>query len=138
MNTKISILGCGWLGYPLGLHLHEKGFYVKGSTTSPEKLLTASQSGIEPFIIAFPRDIDSPEGRAFFECEVMVITIPPNLKLKPKNESLSCYIKKLMARLNKSGVSKVVYFSSTAVYGEATGLVTETSPPNPTSERAAN
>jgi 3-hydroxyisobutyrate dehydrogenase-like beta-hydroxyacid dehydrogenase len=31
--TKISILGCGWLGFPLAKALLKDGFTVKGSTT---------------------------------------------------------------------------------------------------------
>jgi len=35
---KVSILGCGWLGKPLAVFLISKGYLVKGSTTSDEKL----------------------------------------------------------------------------------------------------
>mgnify|MGYP003615968040 CR=1 FL=1 len=35
---KISILGCGWLGFPLAQKLIETGYEVKGSTTSESKL----------------------------------------------------------------------------------------------------
>ena len=38
--TKISILGCGWLGLPLAKAIVENGFSVKGSTTSSEKIAT--------------------------------------------------------------------------------------------------
>ena len=37
-KTTISIIGCGWLGYPLALFLKEKGYQVKGSSRSEEKL----------------------------------------------------------------------------------------------------
>ena len=43
---KISILGCGWLGFPLAKSLVEKGFSVKGSTTSENKLSILSTAGI--------------------------------------------------------------------------------------------
>lgn len=49
--TKISILGCGWLGFPLAKALLLKGFSVKGSTTSSEKLATLEKAGITPFLI---------------------------------------------------------------------------------------
>ena len=50
--TKISILGCGWLGFPLAKALLSKGFSVKGSTTSIEKLAVLENVGIVPFLIA--------------------------------------------------------------------------------------
>ena len=46
--TKISILGCGWLGFPLAKALLSKGLSVKGSTTSSEKLATLEKAGITP------------------------------------------------------------------------------------------
>ena len=50
--TKISILGCGWLGLPLAKALLEKGFSVNGSTTSTEKLSILENAGISPFLIS--------------------------------------------------------------------------------------
>lgn len=47
--TKISILGCGWLGLPLAKALIENGFSVKGSTTSTDKLTALENDGITPF-----------------------------------------------------------------------------------------
>ena len=48
----ISLLGCGWLGLPLAKALLTNDFYVKGSTTSEEKLSTLKSFGIDPFLIA--------------------------------------------------------------------------------------
>jgi 3-hydroxyisobutyrate dehydrogenase-like beta-hydroxyacid dehydrogenase len=48
---QISILGCGWLGMPLAKSLLEKGFSVKGSTTSFEKISAIESNGIQPFQI---------------------------------------------------------------------------------------
>ena len=48
---QISILGCGWLGLPLAKSLLEKGFSVKGSTTSLEKISVIENSGIDAFHI---------------------------------------------------------------------------------------
>ena len=48
---KISILGCGWLGFPLAKKLIEIGFEVKGSTTSENKLALLKSNNIEPFLL---------------------------------------------------------------------------------------
>ena len=34
LQKQISILGCGWLGLPLAEQFLERGYIVKGSTTS--------------------------------------------------------------------------------------------------------
>ena len=52
MSTKsIAILGCGWLGLPLGKYLVEQGYRVAGSTTRAEKLSTIQAMGMEAFQI---------------------------------------------------------------------------------------
>ncbi|TVQ69093.1 MAG: SDR family NAD(P)-dependent oxidoreductase, partial [Balneolaceae bacterium] len=35
---RISIMGCGWLGFPLGLRLLEQDHFVRGSTTTKDKI----------------------------------------------------------------------------------------------------
>ncbi|WP_416171378.1 NAD(P)-binding domain-containing protein [Algoriphagus boritolerans] len=45
--TTVSIIGLGWIGEPLGIHLQEKGFQVLGSTTSAEKLEHLSKKRTE-------------------------------------------------------------------------------------------
>jgi nucleoside-diphosphate-sugar epimerase len=56
---KISILGCGWLGFPLAKNLIEKGHSVKGSTTSESKISLLSESSIEPFLLKFSPEIEA-------------------------------------------------------------------------------
>ena len=48
---QISILGCGWLGLPLAKSLLEKGFSVKGSTTTSEKIIVLENHGIAAYQI---------------------------------------------------------------------------------------
>ena len=49
MKTTVGIMGCGWLGLPLAQVLMEKGFNVKGTTTSFEKLSVLTNIGIESY-----------------------------------------------------------------------------------------
>ena len=50
-RRKISILGIGWLGFPLAKKLIENGFNIKGSTTSESKLDLLKNNNIQPFQI---------------------------------------------------------------------------------------
>lgn len=59
---KISILGCGWLGLPLAKQLIKKGFSVKGSTTSEEKISILKTEGIISFLISLSDSKKSEEG----------------------------------------------------------------------------
>ena len=67
MMTQISILGCGWLGFPLAKALVSKGFSVKGSTTSDEKIAVLKNAGIEPFLIALSENKTSGKLTEFLD-----------------------------------------------------------------------
>ena len=57
--NRISLLGCGELGFPLGLKLIAKGYYVKGSTTTASKIDKFKQSGIIPFLLNIDKLVES-------------------------------------------------------------------------------
>ena len=80
-RRKISILGCGWLGFPLAKKLIENGFSIKGSTTSEEKLVVLEANKIQSYIIALHEDKIIGNTADFLnESEVLIIDIPPKLR----------------------------------------------------------
>jgi nucleoside-diphosphate-sugar epimerase len=132
--TKISILGCGWLGLPLAKALLEKGFSVNGSTTSTEKLSTLENAGISPFLIS----LDSKSVSGFLETflqeiDTLIIDIPPKLR-GINSESFVEKIATLIPSIEKSAVKNVVFISSTSVYGEENDIVNEETLLNPDTE----
>lgn len=132
--AKISILGCGWLGFPLAKSLLNKGFPVKGSTTSEGKISVLENSGIQPFLISLDSNGISGDIYSFLnESEILVIDIPPKLRGNSKEDFVG-KIKVLIPFIEKSTVEKVLFVSSTSVYGDNNDLVTEETPLNPDSE----
>ncbi|MEH0157800.1 NAD(P)H-binding protein [Limibacter armeniacum] len=127
-NIKtISILGCGWLGLPLGAYLVEKGYQVKGSVTNKAKGAELEAAGIKPYVI---RLNPSPEGDsldAFLDSDLVIISIPPKFRehqmLTWHAEQVK-YVKEAVERLP---IDKVIYISSTAVYPDTNGIVNENS-----------
>ncbi len=114
----VSILGCGWLGLPLGEYLVGKGYGVKGSTRTPEALAAMKTAGIDPYYISLGPDLTGGEGfEKFFESGVLVINFPPE-----RREDIIPFhteqIKSLISRLEKSPVRNVIFVSSTSVYPE--------------------
>ncbi|MBS2097035.1 NAD(P)-binding domain-containing protein [Carboxylicivirga linearis] len=109
-NKTISILGCGWLGYPLALNLQSSGWKVKGSSTSESKQKTLSQHQIEPYQINLNNSIEDIPN-SFFDSEYLVINIPPS-KL---DDALNQY-KKLGSIIKSSPIQKVLFISSTSAY----------------------
>ncbi|MBP2283523.1 nucleoside-diphosphate-sugar epimerase [Flavobacterium sp. CG_23.5] len=132
--TKISILGCGWLGLPLAKALLEKGFSLHGSTTSSEKLSILENAGISPFLISFHSKSVSGSIESFLlGSDTLLIDIPPKLR-GINSESFVEKIATLVPFIEKSAVKNVLFISSTSVYGEENDIVTEETPLNPDTE----
>lgn len=143
--TKISILGCGWLGLPLAKALIAKGNSVNGSTTSEDKLPILKDSGINPFLVILSEvegnfesgGISENINSFLAESEILIIDIPPKLRTVDPSSEKKVFVEKiknLIPFIEKSTIQKVLFVSSTSVYGDDNGLVTEETIPNPDTE----
>jgi nucleoside-diphosphate-sugar epimerase len=134
---KISILGCGWLGLPLGKYLVKNGHSVKGSTTSDSKIALLSEIGIEPFLLKFSPQIEvssSPLSvssqtttaiiQSFINSEVLIICIPPRAG-KYGDDFHVQQIESIIEYLPSSSIKSIIYTSSTSVYPDLNREVTE-------------
>lgn len=133
---KISVLGCGWLGFPLAASLLKKGFLIHGSTTSLEKIDAFKNAGIVPFQINLLEDRIEGEVDAFLEkSEILIIDIPPKVRGDSK-ENFVVKIKNLIPHIEKSKIKKVLFISSTSVYSDTYPIstFTEDSKPQPDTE----
>jgi nucleoside-diphosphate-sugar epimerase len=123
--TSVSIIGLGWLGLPLAISLKEKGFQVKGSTTSPEKMDELNSKGISTSLLKF---MPHPEGKAFqdlFETDILFINIPPRSRTMPETFHPE-QIKFIKSMATQAGVKKLIYVSSTSVYPDLNRELDET------------
>jgi nucleoside-diphosphate-sugar epimerase len=146
--TQISILGCGWLGLPLAKKLIEEGYSVNGSTTSENKLSTFRDLGINPFLVILSEVEGALESESVSESinsfldksNVLIIDIPPKLRGSaaifptPLEMTFVKKIENLIPFIEKSTVKKVLFVSSTSVYGDENGMITEETEPNPDTE----
>lgn len=132
---NIGIIGCGWLGLPLAKHLVNDGYTVYGSTTSLDKLNQLSEAGIIPFQVRISEDkIEGDVQELLSNVNILVINVPPKLRGKGPKEN---YVKKmelLYAYLKNTAVNKVIFISSTSVYGDIDGKVDEETTPKPSTE----
>jgi nucleoside-diphosphate-sugar epimerase len=117
-NNKISILGCGWLGLPLAKKLLGNDYEVKGSTTSESKLEVFKNVGISPFLIKLEENEITGNLESFLaNTAVLIVDIPPKLRGNNK-ENFVQKIKNLIPFVENSKVKKVLFVSSTSVYGD--------------------
>jgi len=129
-----SILGCGWLGLPLAKSLLEKGYSVKGSTTSLEKISILENNGIQGFQISLHENKIEGNVPSFLEnCDILIIDIPPKLRGNSK-ENFVAKIQNLIPFIEDANMEKVLFVSSTSVYAEDNAMVTEATKPQPDTE----
>lgn len=132
--TKISILGCGWLGLPLAKALVKNEYLVSGSTTSIEKIAVLQNAGIEPFLLALSENKTTGNLTEFLEnSEILIIDVPPKLR-GSETENFVSKIKNIIPFIEKSAVQKVLFISSTSVYNDVDVYVTEETIARPATE----
>lgn len=133
-KLRISILGCGWLGYPLALDLISRGYELKGSSTSPEKLPIFQAAGIEPYLIQFDSLTQDPDLSEFLKSDILIIAIPPGRRSVDGLANYRKMAQLLRRQLVNSPVSKVIFISSTSVYPESNTILNEFSEIAPETE----
>ena len=131
---QISILGCGWLGLPLAKSLLEKGFSVKGSTTTTEKIIVLENHGIAAYQVELSEQNIKGEIDVFLEnSEILIIDIPPKLR-GISSENFIRKIQNLIPFIENSSVQKVLFVSSTSVYADDNAIAIDTTKPQPDTE----
>jgi nucleoside-diphosphate-sugar epimerase len=137
MNTsmsKISIIGCGWLGLPLGKFLVEKGFDIKGSTTSEEKLQQLETANIQPFLIKAGKELEGENLPYFFNADILIINIPPRRRRLNVETLHFTEVKNIIDAAVEGKIQKVIFCSSTGVYADNNKTVCEKDLPDPQTE----
>jgi len=129
--SKISIIGCGWLGLPLGQSLVEKDYKVNGSTTSVEKIPLLKSVGIIPFLIKLNPELTGENIPDFFDTEVLIINIPPRRRREHVEQIHFEEIKNVIDAAVNAQVSKIIFCSSTGVYADNNQVATEDDTPQP-------
>jgi len=130
---QISVLGCGWLGFPLALSLTQKGFKIKGSTTSKDKMGFLNKHNIEPYLLYLSENtIDGQIDSFLAGSQTLVINIPPGMRGQ-NAPPFSKKIEVLLQSIETSTVQQVLFVSSTSVFADFQGEVDEGTPPQPDS-----
>jgi nucleoside-diphosphate-sugar epimerase len=134
LSKKIGVLGCGWLGLPLARQLAGNSHQVYGTTTSSDKLIVLQKEGIAPYLISLSSTEIHGDIEGFLShVDILIINVPPRLRGN-NAESFFKKMELLLDEVKKSPVTKILFISSTSVYGDIEGEVTEETPPKPTTE----
>lgn len=123
---RVSILGCGWLGLPLAETLVKRGYQVKGSTTTWDKIPVLTEAGILSFYLRVDETgLQGAELKDFLNSEILVITLPFRRNLTdPKDYQKQ--IGAIVAECEQIGkIEWIIFTSSTSVYPDDLRLATE-------------
>lgn len=136
-NEKIradrAVLSCGWLGTPLAAGWAAAGLRVNGATTNPDKLAGLAQAGIRPFCLRMGSEGIIEGDDSFFNADVVVCCLPPGRMA----DDYPRLIGAVAARVRAYG-GKLIFTSTTGVYGSLTGTVDEDAALPPEEDAALN
>ncbi|MES2794829.1 MAG: SDR family NAD(P)-dependent oxidoreductase [Bacteroidota bacterium] len=133
---RVSIIGCGWLGLPLGEYLAFKGYKIRGSITRVSKIIELEKAGIEPFLLSLSPEIDCENFDELVDSEVIIINIPPRVAKNGAEfhyKQMENLIAGIKAKFSVNSVPqgdilpKIIFISSTSVYPDNCQTVTEES-----------
>ena len=132
---NISILGAGWLGSVLAAKYIENNHNVTISTTSPDKHSLFLKNGLNAMLIEVTKEKIIGDNSFFNGIDLLIITIPPMFG-KNRNIKYLEMIERVIEKIVSFGIKKVIYTSSTSVYGFQKNTITERSKTDPLSNNA--
>ncbi|SEL58842.1 Nucleoside-diphosphate-sugar epimerase [Colwellia chukchiensis] len=142
---SVSIIGCGWLGQALAKALLADDIAVLASYQSPTTLAKLKQLKIPAQRLVLPiavNDASIASNAAlasvtpdFFNHQVLVIAIPPQLKKGRLDYPLK--IQQLVKLAELGQTKHIIFLNSTAIYNGLEGQVAETSTLNLAAEKVA-
>ncbi len=127
---SLLIIGCGYVGRRVAAEYLRRGIPVQGVVRSPESAALLQAMGITAHIA----DLDGPDLKGLsFEGSELFYFAPP-----PSQGETDTRVRNLTAAFERLGhPSRIVYLSTTGVYGDCNGeWADETRPPAPTVPRA--
>jgi nucleoside-diphosphate-sugar epimerase len=130
MNKSCAILGCGWLGLPLGKHLAGKNWRVNGASTREDRLPQLTQTGINAFRIRMTPSSIEGDISSFLQAQTLILNTPP-IRNENVLEDYPKAILHLITSLENAAIKNVLFIGSTSVYGKHQGSVSEETIPEP-------
>lgn len=132
--TTTVILGCGYIGRRLARHYLTQGSAVIGVTRSTESAAALGAEGIPALALDLARDLGPADLATVGLAGAQVFHLAP----PPESGTLDLHTRRLVAAFDRLGhPSRVVYISTTGVYGDCRGArVDESRPCRPASARA--
>ena len=114
---SVAIVGLGWLGLPLALHLKELGWCVKGSKQSSDDAQKLHQLGIETYPFSLSDEMKRLPDHIcpLFNVNALILTLPPG---RVYSQQYCVYIAFLTNQAEKNRVEHLIFNMSTYVFAD--------------------
>ena len=138
-NT-IMLCGCGWLGQPLASRLLKLSHRVYGTTTRAQQLDVLQAQGIQPIEFVLDKtDVantvySSALLHALSDSDVLIVNIPPGRRHLHATPFIAGVKQLIQHATLRNPHIKIVFISTTSVFGDMTGDVDEDTQVEPVTE----
>jgi nucleoside-diphosphate-sugar epimerase len=119
-------MGGGWLGLAVAEKAMERNHSIKVSTTHKEKSTLLKKKGFDAAVVEVSEFDINGENDFFNDVKLLIISIPPGLRKNP-NRNYIAVIEQIINKIELTGIEKVIFTSSTSVYGNQAETITEES-----------
>ena len=143
---SVAVVGCGWLGEALAQNLLAAGYTVSGTTTREGKLPRLRALGIRAEVMRLsPKpptdftpgpDVADVDALAVWRADQLVLNVPPGRTDASRRAYPAQVLAAVLAYRRAQPSGRIVFCSSTSVYGDMTGEVFADTPLRSESPRA--
>lgn len=125
---RVSIVGLGWLGMPLAQALLHANYHVCGTKRTKDGMMAASHCGINTCQLHLTPDLicDTADLQELLDTDALIITLPAS-RSADNSASYIQAVQNLVNSARAAGVVRIIFTSSTSVYGSNSGEMTEQS-----------
>jgi len=125
---RVAITGLGWLGMPLAMALTARGWQVTGSKTTSDGVEAARRCGIDACQLMLTPEIecDADELAALMQVDALVVTLPASRTVQGADAYMQA-VQNIVDTALAHRVPRIIFTSSTSVYGTGEGVMKEQS-----------
>ena len=121
--TSVTIIGCGWFGFPLAESLIKQGYFVKANKRQQQDLEPLSQVGIDAYQLDLASEYSINSAKKLLDSDMLIINIPPGLRRG--ETSYLANLEALSSTIGDKQYQRVIFVSTTGVYPNEDKVMTE-------------
>lgn len=121
--TSVTIIGCGWFGFPLAKSLIKQGYSVKANKRLPQDLNQLFQVGIDAYQFDLAAENTLNAARELLNTDMLIINIPPGLRRGETDYLANLHV--LTSAIGDKQYQRIIFVSTTGVYPNEDKLMTE-------------